>query len=172
MRSPVYYFAYGSNLLYRRIALRIGECTVHGMARIPGYQLAFHKSGHDGSGKCDAVRTDDVSHELLGAIYRISTEQQSKLDCIEGAGFGYESKSCPVELGAENLSCNFYVAHTEYVDHSLMPYTWYKDLVIHGARQHGFPESYISKIQAVQSVEDPDEHRHRQNAAILLNPDL
>lgn len=171
MDDTLNYFAYGSNLCYQRIAERIGECEIHGVARLSGYRLVFHKVSPDGSGKCNAFHTTDPSDELLGVIYRVTPAQQGMLDEIEGVGFGYDAKTCCVETGGEALPSVLYVAQTEYVDHTAEPYEWYKDFVVHGARQHGLPESYIGMIERVRAMQDPDTARHSQNAAILLRAD-
>jgi gamma-glutamylcyclotransferase len=44
-------------------------------------------------------------------------------------------------------------------DASLRPYHWYKALVIAGAREHGLPPSYRSRLELVITVSDPDPAR-------------
>jgi hypothetical protein len=44
-------------------------------------------------------------------------------------------------------------------DASLRPYHWYKALVIAGAREHGLPASYRSRLELVVTVSDPDPER-------------
>jgi hypothetical protein len=39
-------------------------------------------------------------------------------------------------------------------DASLRPYHWYKALVIAGAREHGLPVSYRSRLELVVTVSD------------------
>ncbi|MDH3690320.1 MAG: gamma-glutamylcyclotransferase [Gammaproteobacteria bacterium] len=171
MDSTIYYFAYGSNLHYQRIAARVGGCTIHGRARVRGYQLAFHKVSQDGSGKCNAFRTDEIDHELWGVLYGLSVEQQKILDEIEGVGFGYEAEICSVEVADAVFGGVFYVAQTEYVDHTARPYSWYKDFVLHGARQHRLPEPHVEMIEAIEALQDPDIDRHQANVAILTMSD-
>lgn len=51
---PLYYFAYGSNMLAARLTARR-----LGIATLPAWQLRFHKVGSDGSGKGDIVPAAD-----------------------------------------------------------------------------------------------------------------
>jgi hypothetical protein len=44
-------------------------------------------------------------------------------------------------------------------DASLRPYHWYKALVIAGAREHGLPPSYRSRLELVVTVSDPNPTR-------------
>ena len=44
-------------------------------------------------------------------------------------------------------------------DASLRPYHWYKALVIAGAREHGLPPNYRSRLELVVTVSDPDPMR-------------
>ena len=43
--------------------------------------------------------------------------------------------------------------------HPLLPYDWYHELVMIGARTHGFPEDYLKRIESKQSLRDPDSDR-------------
>jgi hypothetical protein len=38
--------------------------------------------------------------------------------------------------------------------------------VLHGAREHGLPVDYIRRIEAVDSMADPDADRHAVECAI------
>jgi gamma-glutamylcyclotransferase len=46
------------------------------------------------------------------------------------------------------------------VDAGLPPYSWYKALVLAGARQHGLPVDYVAMLEAVIAVQDGDAARH------------
>jgi hypothetical protein len=61
------------------------------------------------------------------------------------------------------------VAESKAIDASLKPYHWYKQLVLAGARYHQFPESYISYLEEVESINDPDNTRRLSNEGILEN---
>jgi hypothetical protein len=162
------YFAYGSNLHLRRLAERIGEFGVHAVAALHGFQLAFHKRGQDQSGKCNIHFTGDPQHVVHGAVYEIHPEQKLVLDRIEGVGRGYEH--LPVQLaGPYGLIDAFaYRAQHGHIDPLLLPYEWYKLYVLEGARQHRLPAHYISYLEKVEHLEDPDRERDRNERRMLL----
>jgi hypothetical protein len=55
-----------------------------------------------------------------------------------------------------------YVADQTAIDDRLAPYTWYKDFVLHGAREHGLPAAYIAGIEAVEARQDDDPIREQR----------
>jgi hypothetical protein len=61
-----------------------------------------------------------------------------------------------------------YLATPDYIDDSLKPYSWYKDIVLAGGREHGLPPEYIAEyIQSVEGIEDPDRTRDKKRRATL-----
>ena len=60
-----------------------------------------------------------------------------------------------------------YRAQDTHIDNALSPFTWYKELVLTGCRLHGFPDTYIRKIEAVEAVNDPDFERHAHYQRLL-----
>ena len=60
----------------------------------------------------------------------------------------------------------------DYIDDSLKPYSWYKDFVLAGGREHGLPPEYIAEyIQSVEAIEDPNKTRDRKQRATLGSPE-
>ena len=53
----VKYFAYGSNMLARRLTdpSRAPSAVACGVAEVRGFVVRFHKIGRDGSGKCTLI---------------------------------------------------------------------------------------------------------------------
>jgi len=80
MSSPMRYFAFGSNMWVPRIEARLDRCTLVCAAWMDGWALRFHKRGRDGSGKCDAFRTDAPRDRLRGIVYELSAAQKFRLD--------------------------------------------------------------------------------------------
>lgn len=151
------YAAYGSNLHPFRLRERIASATFVETSFVPGWSLRFHKRSIDDSGKCNIV---SGGTGIYVAIFDISTADKAVLDKIEGLGSGYNEISLAVpELG----ECMSYSAEDSYVDDSLVPYEWYKELVLIGAHTHGFPASYIDRIAVVNSRKDPNPHRDAKN---------
>jgi len=90
------------------------------------------------------------------AVYEISAQDKLILDEIEGVGIGYSETTLTIPSVGKCLS---YVAEDTHIDDSLLPYDWYHELVMIGARTHGFPEDYLKRIESEQSLRDPDPDR-------------
>jgi gamma-glutamylcyclotransferase len=60
-----------------------------------------------------------------------------------------------------------YVADDSAVDDSLKPYSWYKDLVVEGAKRRPLLPEYVSQLEAFEADSDPDKEREKQNRKLL-----
>jgi hypothetical protein len=147
------YAAYGSNLHPLRLSDRIASAQLVADVFLPDWSLKFHKRSEDQSGKCSIRAGSDGVHL---AVFEISLEDKIRLDRIEGVGEGYSEISLRIPgLG----QCVSYAASESHIDDSLRPYDWYKELVLLGARFHGFPDDYLDHIESVPAIEDPDPDR-------------
>ncbi len=164
---PLYYLAYGSNLHPYRLTQRVPSASLVGVAVLPGKRLTFHKQSRDGSAKCMFVETGLASDTLYGAVYAIEPREKSTLDEIEGVGLGYEVRTIDVEIGNVGYESFTYAADKAFIRPGLLPYDWYRELVLLGAQYHGLPADYIAAIAANGSVADPDENRAREKNALL-----
>jgi hypothetical protein len=136
------------------------------MAELRGYDLQWHKRSTDGSGKCDVAQSNDESIKVYGVLYEIPVEEKPALDRAEGLGSGYEEKAVEVAFRGAPRSASVYYAID--IDTSLKPYTWYKKLVVAGAKEHALPVSYIDRLMATDAVVDPDRGRHNRNWPLLI----
>jgi len=161
------YFAYGSNLHPRRMQERAPSTQLIGHATLPDHALCFHKKGQDGSAKCNAFLTNEVTDRVEGVLYRIDRCDKEKLDHFEGLGRGYEEEEVRIFVGSEMLEAWTYLAHPDFIDPALQPFAWYKALVIAGARYHGFPKVYLEAINSVPAIEDPDKDRAAEHLRLL-----
>ena len=147
------YAAYGSNLHPARLAERIPSARLVGTAWLPDWSLRFHKRSRDRSAKCSILTGGEGVHL---AIFDITAEDKLVLDGIEGLGNGYAGIALNLpRCGA----CVSYVAEASHIDDTLRPYDWYRELVLAGARFHGFPDDYVRRIERVQAIPDPDSAR-------------
>jgi gamma-glutamylcyclotransferase (GGCT)/AIG2-like uncharacterized protein YtfP len=169
MSEIIKYFAYGSNLLPLRLLQRVASSKALGHASLSGYQLRFHKKGQDGSGKCNVFYTGETRHQVIGVVYEMYADERILLDAAENLGKGYELVHHQVQVQADNHQVFLYVAPPDYIDDSLLPYSWYRDLVVQGARAHGLPGDYIEAFLEVPSNLDPDVDRHTLHQRILSN---
>ena len=160
--SKLLYFAYGSNLYPNRLYKRVTSATFISNASLKGWKLYFHKKSNDESAKCNIVKTDSLEDIVYGVIYRFNSNEKVKLDRAEG---GYNPEKMPIDKFNDVL---VYLAKEEKIDDNLLPYTWYKDIVIAGAKFHKFPEIYIAFINSFNAVIDLDQEREERERLIIV----
>jgi len=170
-----FYFAYGSNMLVERITAptRVPTAVQKGIARLDGYRLTFGKlsirSNGGRSGKGDIVEQPDGA--VYGVLYEVPDFEA--LDRVEGVASGDYRRVMvrvnSVELG--EVEAAVYVA--DRTADSLLPYHWYKGLVLAGAEQHGLPEEYVNHyIRSISSIPDAggEEFADFREARSILEP--
>lgn len=160
------YFAYGSNMLSRRLRARVGEIRIHGVGWITGHQLRFHKVSVDGSGKCDIHETGSPAHVVHGVVFEINARQKRRLDRFEGLGRGYEETFLPISLRQGPVVTAVAYRATS-CNGQLLPYHWYHALVLAGAREHRLPGPYLKEIERIPACHDPDPERARTHLRLL-----
>jgi hypothetical protein len=157
----VRYAAYGSNLHPLRLKNRISSARFVTTSVLDTWSLHFHKRSKDGSGKCNILSGESGVHV---AIFEISAADKLALDAIEGLGFGYGEVALSIpDVG----DCFAYVAADSHIDDSLLPYDWYKELVLIGARTHRFPAEYQKRIDSIPARRDPHPTRSVENWKIV-----
>lgn len=164
--STILNFSYGSNMLRRRIAQRVPSARFVHTATLEGYVLRWHKTGQDGSGKCDIVKTSEAGACVHGVVYELAAIEKPRLDAAEGLGHGYDEMQ--VSLGYASGSTTAWTYCATAIDTSLRPYSWYKALVVAGAREHGLPGDYIDWLDRVSALDDTDADRARLHWAIAM----
>ena len=158
------YLAYGSNLHPRRLQLRVPSAQVIGKVGLMGWQLKFNKRGQDASAKCSIIQTGKTSDVVYGVVYEMLESERNDLDRVEGLHCGYSLAQIEIpELG----TTFFYQAEDDYIDDELLPFDWYKELVVAGSRYHAFPDTYLTQINHVATMPDNDTARYQHNMAIL-----
>jgi len=160
------YFAYGSNMLTRRLAERTPSAVAVGAAFITGYRLTFDKVSTDGSGKCDieAAGPDD---RAWGVLFRIANSEEAALDDAEGLGYGYRKGQAQVHTVTPVSRQNAVAYFATQKSAALLPYHWYKAMVIAGAVEHGLPPDWIERLRDVASKQDMKDSRRKNREAIL-----
>lgn len=155
------YFAYGSNLSSARLLHRLPAAESLGVARLQGFSLNFHKRGMDGSAKCNAFAGTGA---IYGVLYHINSADQARLDAIEGLDTGYRAAQVEVNLNENMQSALTYLA--THIDGRLQPFDWYLEHVLTGAREWRLPHHYITAIESVETIPDPDRGRYRHELSI------
>jgi len=180
--KTILYFSYGSNMSSLRLMERVPSATFLSIATLKEHKLQFHKKSKDGSGKCDAEHTANRNDCVIGVVFALSASDKKELDRKECLGFGYEEKTVTVMLENGNrietsTYCTPQVSdrlrggikkNAVETDATLNPWSWYKEHVLRGARENNLPHDYISVIENIESLPDPNTERHAQELAIYV----
>jgi hypothetical protein len=164
MPPSLKYLAYGSNLHPERLRDRGVSVELIAKVALPGRKLIFQKIGMDGSAKCDIMESSSGNSVVWCALYAIEVAGIAKLDGFEGLGSGYERRLLELE---DHGSAFAYVASPEATSSTMLPFDWYREMVVAGALYHRFPDGYVEEIRAVQATEDPDPQRRARSEATL-----
>ncbi len=168
MPETLYYLAYGSNLHPHRLSERVASCRPIEMVVLDNYSLRFHKRSKDNSGKCNAFYTGHSEDRIHGVIYEFNSTEKKVLDNIEGIGKGYEVKFLSIPVFGIEQEVFIYTAIEDYIDETLKPYSWYKELVLQGAIFHGFPRFHIDALTKIEAMPDPNDERRAKHVALLV----
>ena len=166
--GEILYFAYGSNMLTARLRARVPSCKPIGIALLPDHELRFHKRTKDGSGKCDAFHIEGGGG-IYGVVFSFNASDRQALDRFEGLGAGYNDAIVTVHnVEGRSWKVLTYTAHPHHIDEMLKPYSWYRDLVLAGASEHGLPQQYVAtRVEAVEAIEDLNFARDATERAAL-----
>lgn len=167
--SKFHYFAYGSNMLHRRLQARTPSAVFQAVVSLPAHKLIFNKvSFKDGSGKCGIIETGNDSDTVHGVLFTIDEAERDLLDKAEGLGKGYDHKKVLVNApnNQEVEALTYFPAN---IQDGLLPFDWYKALVLEGARENNLPADYIAAIESEPSKPDADKERAAMNMQLLIS---
>ena len=167
MIQDILYFSYGSNMSSRRLKNRVESANVISTGILEKYKLKFHKISEDGSGKCDAYFTNVLNDKINGVIYSIHEKDLDKLDDCEGLDKGYKKENVDIiKANGEKVKAFTYIATN--IEKSLLPFSWYKYHVLHGAVENDLPHDYITFIDSFKSEDDEKMERVAIELSIYL----
>ncbi len=164
------YFAYGSNMLMERLRKRCKTARFLGVAVVHGYTLAFSKkSKKDGSGKATIVKTNNDDTVLYGVIFEIELDERPCLNRAEGSEYDRNDGFVVTRVDTnEKLAVTTYVAKQNAIEKNLVPYDWYKLLIVAGAWQGKVPDFYLARLKAIESIPDPCPERSARKEALAV----
>ncbi len=139
------YFAFGSNMLTKRLEERIGKCGCLGRAILKKYKLAFNKLAKDGSGKANIVFTGNNDNHVYGVCFNLDEDQLNTLDEFE---IGYIRDVVKVSIGTNIMEAATYIANSEAVHDNLHINKKYLQFCIDGGKEHGLPKDYIQFLES------------------------
>lgn len=166
--NRVMIFSYGSNMYSKRLIKRVPSAKILGIGKSQGFKVEFSKKSKDKSGKATLIRTTNKSDIIWGTISIISKKEKHLLGEAEGLGEGYNEEHIPIKTETgEDIYPITYIAEDSYIDKELIPYSWYKTLVIEGAKENGLPEKYIEKLELQKAKEGKNTERAKRELKIL-----
>ena len=142
------YFAYGSNLEWRRMRERVPSARKEAIAFLEHHRLACNKRGRDGSAKANLVRAP--GDRVWGVLYRLEKAQLAVLDRFES---GYERVEVEVRT-ADGEAHRATTYRSDRITSDPTPFAWYREMILEGAREHGLPEDYLAILEALPSRPD------------------
>ena len=166
--NKIMIFSYGSNMYSKRLVKRVQSAEIRGIGKAQGFKIEFSKKSKDGSGKATLIRTKNKSDIIWGTISSILKKEKHLLDEAEGLGKGYNEECIPIKTETSKDICTItYIAEDSYIDKELIPYRWYKRLVIEGAEENRLPKKYIEKLKLQKAKEDKNTERAKRKLKIL-----
>ena len=166
-------FAYGSNMLLPKLKLNVPSARKVTNAYLQEYRFAFNKtSRRDGSAKGNIMPTGNSEDAVWGVLFEIQDRDKHALDREEGLGYGYnEMIVSTTTLDNKIVHALAYIADSSAIEDNLLPFDWYRDMVITGAARNELPERYINKLKQFPCKADNDEIRRRRKYSIIQTED-
>jgi len=154
------YFAYGSNLDWKRIKKRCPSASFYCMTSLPNYRIDFtRKSSESKCGVADIVK--DNNFKIYGVVYRIDEIDLGKLDKREGYipqrdKNAYRRREIMVfkeDNDEEPITAFTYEVEKKEFD-KYKPNKDYKNLIVTGAKFWKLPEDYINFLENIETMKD------------------
>ena len=146
---------------------RVPSASLLGQVELVDTRIVFHKRGADRSGKCMMIKDEANNFVAYGALFSIDADEVMLLDRFEGCGRGYDRQAILCQIDNMEYRAFTYIAAADAINPLLNPFHWYKRLVLAGARYHQFPEHYISYLEGIESIPDPDQERSTLHERLL-----
>ncbi|XP_041975487.1 gamma-glutamylcyclotransferase-like [Aricia agestis] len=162
MWSPVkdhfYYFAYGSNLLKRRIRINNPTAEFMGIGKLNGHQLNFIKYSDHWRGSSATIIPTESSY-VWGAIWRLHDKDMTSLDWQEGVKDNwYFPKTVDVITSDGNtVPCRTYQQTinpplrkpNEDIPPERRPSITYLECILNGAKECNLPKDYVAELKKI-----------------------
>ncbi|XP_059621994.1 gamma-glutamylcyclotransferase-like isoform X1 [Phlebotomus argentipes] len=154
------YFAYGSNLLAKRIHIKNPTAVRKDIGKLKNHRLDFFYYATRWGGAPSTV-VPAPGENVWGAIWEIDMENLDSLDKQEGVHRGvYQPLSLPIETPrGETLICRVYQLVNNPDDYPVKngvrieerkPSYSYIQVLINGAIESGLPEYYVEFLKSVE----------------------
>lgn len=171
MEDTLKVFCYGSNMSYKRLKKRCPSAKFICKAHADGYIFKFNKKSTlgNGSGKGNMISTNDVSASVWGVVFEIPRNEEIFIDEAEGLGNGGYKKMVLKVSGenGEQIETIAYIAtDPAHLDDNELPFEWYKNHCLIGARQYNLPKVYIDYLNSFTTKTDSNKKRLKKETEI------
>ena len=139
MKKWQYYIAYGSNLNIGQMARRCPEAEMIGTGRLEQYELEFR--GREGNAHANIAKLEEGEVPIL--LWRISAEDEKRLDVYEGYPTYYDKELMEVEVEGKQYEAMLYRMQPGYERN--LPALSYYQTIESGYQMLGFPEEFLKK---------------------------
>ncbi|XP_054278294.1 gamma-glutamylcyclotransferase-like [Macrosteles quadrilineatus] len=153
------YFAYGSNLLMKRIHINNPSAVRIGVGKLKDYRLDFNYKSKRWNGAAATVVPDAGSY-VWGALWEIHSDHMKTLDRQEGVSVGvYKPIIVQVEKpSGEVVQCRTYqlvnlppaLSPGESRPLERQPSKIYLDTIIEGAEESRLPDDYLKELRNIK----------------------
>ncbi|CAG5090698.1 Oidioi.mRNA.OKI2018_I69.PAR.g12690.t1.cds [Oikopleura dioica] len=147
------YFAFGSNLLESRVKINSPSAEFICYATLKNYELVFAGWSERWQG-ASATIIESQENDVIGCVYSIDKENLAELDRQEGV---HQNIYEPLEISALGSDGKNYLCRTYYKKDVAEgrtkqdpPSKAYVSVIISGAKEHKFPEPYISQLETIE----------------------
>lgn len=158
--NTFFYFAYGSNLKLSEMHRSCANAERHRKAVLPNHALVFPRRSINR--KCGVASVDGrKGDQVWGGIYVIPKNEMRSLETREGFSSdrhrdenSYFPESVTVFMDGDlsaPLEVMTFIANRQASPP--LPSDEYKNLIITGAEEWGFPSDYISALRAIETCQ-------------------
>ncbi|KAM5203860.1 gamma-glutamylcyclotransferase [Hipposideros larvatus] len=146
------YFAYGSNLMSKRIHLQNPSAAFCSVARLQDFKLDFGNSqGKTSETWHGGIATiyESPGDEVWGVVWKMNKSNLSSLDKQEGVNSG---TYVPIEISVytqegKEITCRSYQMKNY---ERAPPSPQYIKVICMGAKENGLPQEYQKKLNAIE----------------------
>tara|TARA_Y100000741_G_C18214617_1_gene543161 strand:- start:877 stop:1320 length:444 start_codon:yes stop_codon:yes gene_type:complete len=132
------YFAYGSNLNHKQMALRCSESSFLKKFTLKGFNLCFsHKTNRSIYGHANVIKNKKFN--VPGVLWNISKKDEKKLDSYEGVDYNYYQKEYFKINGKKVL------IYIQKIYFKKKPNSTYLHTIIQGYRDCGLDLNYLKR---------------------------
>mgnify|MGYP000058074016 FL=1 len=165
MSVETLYFAYGSNINLRQMAVRCPDAQVVEPAVLENYELLFR--GNERAFGVATIRPKEGC-QVHGLLWKITPECERSLDTYEGYPHLYEKQKIPLTTkSGQQVSAMVYVMTREKERMPSIPTRAYYIGILEGFRQNALPvkslEQALNNLIREQRAMERPKHKRKEN---------